>query len=291
MLNNNSNPITKLDIDEFIQSKSDFGFEIKVKQAISELGIVPLHGGTYIDPVTQKTREYDFRFTFTQNCIHLHASVECKNISEYSPVLVSCLPRSKVESKLRFFLGNRRKFLPSTSKRKTNYGLGSLFHPLDYERPPRYPISEPCGKAVNQVSRSKNGKLSGGDADVFDSWSQAVSSIITYSQEPRSIIAPDDEYELHIFMPFVVFPDDRLWFIAYNNFGEIIIPSQKTDNISIYINKFHKSSDPSRLPELVISHIEFMTLTGFKGFIEKINNEQNYLSDLCPTEMVDQRFP
>ena len=292
MSNNNSNPITKKDIDEFIQSKSDFGFEIKVKRAISKLGIVPYHGGTYTDPVTQKTREYDFRFTFTQKHIHLHASVECKNISEYSPVLVSCLPRSEVESKLRFFLGTKEHFLPAGNERSTNYQIGYDFYPFDYEQPPRYPINRPCGKAVNQVSRSKNGKLNAGDADVFDSWSQAVSSIITYSQESQSIIDPDNKYELHIFIPFVVIPDDRLWFITYNNLGKIVVSSQPTNNISVYINKLHKSNDPRRLPELLISHVEFMTLTGFNNFIQEINNNgQDYLSNLCPIELINQQFP
>jgi hypothetical protein len=291
VLNNNSTAINQNDIEEFIQSKSDFGFEIKVKQAVSELGIIPLHGGTYDDPTTQKTREYDFRFTYCRDNIYLHAAVECKNISEFSPVLISCLPRSEIESQLRIFICTATKSLKSKVQTNMTYGLAGRFSPFDIENPSRYRVGEACGKAVNQVIKNKDGSFSGRDAEVFDKWSQAISSLITYSQEYRNVKSSEYEYELHVFMPFIVIPDNRLWAVVYDNHGNIEIPVRQVDNIGVFMDKNYNTINYQELPELKISHIEFMTISGLKTFIRTLVDENSYLYELCPKQLIDERFP
>lgn len=284
----NPSPINQSDIEKFIRDYSDFGFEIQVKQAISGLGIIPLHGGTYEDPTTQKTREYDFRFTYCRDNICLHAAVECKNISEFSPVLISCLPRSEIEANLRIFVCTTKKCIKSKVANQV-HGLLGKFHPFDIKNPSRYQIDGFCGKSVNQVTKKGN-SFSGKDSEIFDKWSQSISSLITYSQEHRHIRPSGGEYELHAFMPFVVIPDERLWIIAYDNHGNIEIPAKQVNSVSVFMGKSHKSSSSHDLPSLKLSHIEFMTVSGFKSFMRSLVDENSYLNELCPKQLIDEHF-
>ena len=50
-------PISKSDILEYLESSSDFAFEVSVLKKLVALGFVCEHSGTYEDPVTGKTRE------------------------------------------------------------------------------------------------------------------------------------------------------------------------------------------------------------------------------------------
>lgn len=292
-------PISGEDIQEFIDSNSDFGLEIQVKKAISDLGIIPLHGGTYLDPLQDINREYDFRFTYKQGIRTLYIAVECKNISSYSPVLVSCLPRSANESKSQLFVVTKDKMLKSKASTRpggTRYGLTNIFHPLEIENPKRYPVEQLCGKSVNQVTRKGDGSFSGKDSEIFDRWSQAVSSLIDFSQEPRTISIAT-EYELHAFLPIVVIPDERLWHIGYDSLGNVIQPLDQTDCISVYVDKTFDNFNSKRPVNLRapadvrFSHIEFMTLTGFHNFINTLKSSDTLLKQLCPEEIVNQTFP
>lgn len=292
-------PITKEDIQSFIDSNSDFGLEIQVKKVISELGVTPLHGGAYLDPLQDINREYDFRFTFKQGIRTLYVAVECKNISGYSPVLVSCLPRSANEAQSQFFVVTKDKRLNSKSSKRpggNSYILAGEFHSLDIENSKRYPIEQLCGKSVNQVTRKRDGTLSGKDSEIFDRWSQAISSLIDFSQESRTINLTT-EYELHAFLPIVVIPDERLWRIGYDSVGNIVQPLEQVDCISVYIDKSFgnfNSKRPVNLrapTDVRFSHIEFMTLTGFRDFMSTLQLSDTLLEHFCPEEVVNQKFP
>ena len=49
------------DIEEYVNSQDDFGLELRVFRACKDRSFEVLHGGTYEDPVTKKTRQYDLR--------------------------------------------------------------------------------------------------------------------------------------------------------------------------------------------------------------------------------------
>jgi len=56
-------PIVAADLVEFLDSQSDFAFEIRVLNSLIALGFECEHGGTYDDPATNKPREFDIRAT------------------------------------------------------------------------------------------------------------------------------------------------------------------------------------------------------------------------------------
>ncbi len=77
--------IEKKDIIEYLNSYSDFSFEIKVLNKVISLGFKCEHSGTYKDPVTGVTREFDIRATkkihdYDKKTLYLCLAIECKNV-------------------------------------------------------------------------------------------------------------------------------------------------------------------------------------------------------------------
>jgi hypothetical protein len=54
-------PITEKDLDEYLNSESDFAFEMSVLSLLRQMHFTCSHSGTYEDPVTGKIRQYDLR--------------------------------------------------------------------------------------------------------------------------------------------------------------------------------------------------------------------------------------
>ncbi len=90
--------IDKSSLETYLRTESDFGFEIQVLKKLRELGANCTHGGTYEDPKTNRYREFDIRAHLNSERSNVRLAVECKNIKEFSPLLVSCLPRTRDQS-------------------------------------------------------------------------------------------------------------------------------------------------------------------------------------------------
>lgn len=89
--------ITAADLTDYLNCESDFAFEIRVMKELKKVGDV-LHGGTYMDAITGKSREFDMRVTIPNERRVIRLAVECKNLKTTSPLLVSCLPRRNYEA-------------------------------------------------------------------------------------------------------------------------------------------------------------------------------------------------
>ena len=90
--------ISPSDLLEYLESYSDFSFELAVLKMLRENDIECEHGGYYEDPVTNKSREFDIRATKTLQNFRVRMAIECKNIRENFPILISCIPRHEQES-------------------------------------------------------------------------------------------------------------------------------------------------------------------------------------------------
>jgi hypothetical protein len=84
--------ITAKDLAAFVATDSDFGFEMQVLAQLREVGFSCSHSGTYRDPVTDKTRQYDIRASMTRGDSTLALAVECKNLRRNNPLLLSSVP-------------------------------------------------------------------------------------------------------------------------------------------------------------------------------------------------------
>jgi len=87
------------DVQRFAESHDDFGFEMRVANAVTSTLDVPLvHGATYTDDVTSKTRQFDFRFVLRHERKALYFAVECKNIDPANPIMVCGRSSVKAEN-------------------------------------------------------------------------------------------------------------------------------------------------------------------------------------------------
>src|ERR1043166_3903146 len=92
-------PITAQDIKTYVESQDDFGLELRVFRACKETGFDASHGGTYEDPVTKKTRQFDVRASIQlAKLAKVQLAVECKSLQEFYPLVVSQIPRTENES-------------------------------------------------------------------------------------------------------------------------------------------------------------------------------------------------
>ena len=98
------NPIGQAEISNFAEPRSYFGFELRILRLLKERGVDCEHGGTYRDPVTKKTRQFDIRGSLQEGEFELLMAVECKNIGEDFPVVGFCTPSVAEESFHEFLL-------------------------------------------------------------------------------------------------------------------------------------------------------------------------------------------
>lgn len=171
-------PIAEADLIDFIDHDSDFGFEITVLNRLLAKGFECEHGGSYEDPFTNKPREFDLRATkrITRTVIRL--AVECKNLRENFPLLVSCLPRRAEES--------FHEVIVSIDPKRCTLSEPANMHVPAFEARARnirfagaesiYKPAEMVGKSVAQVGRTGDNSITGGDSEVYSKWAQALSS-------------------------------------------------------------------------------------------------------------------
>lgn len=89
-----SDEIIQADIEEYLYDYADFSFELRVLKELNDLGLNCKHSGTYDDPLTGKSREFDIRAVLNTDSKRFHLSVECKNIKNHYPLVMHCLKRS-----------------------------------------------------------------------------------------------------------------------------------------------------------------------------------------------------
>src|SRR5215471_79313 len=160
MADDRSKPITKADVEKFIESVSDFSFEMKVLSVLSELGFKCRHAGTYRDPLTDKTRQFDVRATRSDQARDFTFVVECKNLREYCPLLVHTTDRTEQEAY--HCLITRKLEQPSFPEISQ---VGSPMSP--------YALAGAVGKKTDQVKRSASG-YDRNDSDAFEKIGQAL---------------------------------------------------------------------------------------------------------------------
>jgi hypothetical protein len=267
-------PISSSDLIEYLDSHSDFSFEIETLKELIQLGFTCDHGGTYIDPTTQKPREYDIRATRQIEGRILRLAVECKNIRPNFPLLISCLPRRPEESFHELVISvdpREKEFVrPKIAKKISN----AKIHRLENSKS-LYPVDEFVGKSCDQVGRSegKNAEITSGDSGIYDKWSQALSS----AHDLVSLIffdgKPIGKQAESLVFPLVVVPNDRLWCVKYDASGTRISDPELVNQCSFFVNRQYLYQFPSGEKKFVASHLEFVTLNGLLKFSDDLCSE------------------
>lgn len=207
--------ITAADLTAYLNSESEFAFEIRVIKEIQKAGDV-LHGGTYMDAITGKPRQFDIRVTISNGRRVIRLAVECKNLKKTFPLLVSCLPRRDDEAfqhiAVSIDLGYHT--FPEADQGEmaclANEAFVRTFSMASANC--MYKTGEPVGKTLAQVSRDSNNLFNVNDAEIYGKWSQALSSA-----DDLVAMCPDDgkskecNYSFSSVIPVLVVPDGTLW--------------------------------------------------------------------------------
>lgn len=268
-----SEPITQSDIKKYLSAYSDFSFEIQVLKKFVDLGLECSHGGTYEDPVTGKSREYDIRALLQKNIVRVHLSVECKNLRENFPLVVHCLQRKENENYNELI----HTFKPEDKTQRNGFGVvtvPSVFeersNSIKVKRISLYPKGQFVAKSADQIGkRQDNGDITSTDGEVFDKISQAINSAIDLISEAHYLDTDISPHYLTLVCPVLVIPDSSLWQAKYSDNGEQIGEPEQINHVSYYIGKGWTVGDKINSLHYTLSHLEIVTYSEIQNFIEK----------------------
>ena len=268
-------PLQPTDSNKYITEESDFAFEQRVLHRLRDLQYKCEHGGTYTDPVTGKARQFDIRAARNYQTLRIRLAVECKNISNATPLVAHCVPRVPEEayhteltaSFTRNVDGRHiRDVARPTVRRSTRiYGHG-----------PKHMVS----KSLMQVWEEKdNGsmRVTGKDGDIYEKWSQAIFSCYDLVRnEGRWCAGSNVAYEGSsvVIMPILVVPDTTVWRVSFNEDGEGVQDPCLVDHVSFYVGKemnpWTEQEYYSGYRPYWISHLEVITFGSLETTLRTI---------------------
>jgi len=255
--------ITADHIAQFLESRDDFDLELFANRELKEHHWRALHGGTYIDPFTNKPRQFDLQAwsRFPLHC-EIFLAVECKSLSTENPLVVSRVPREAIDSYHNIL---RKTYRPaqgdsSTSVDKIDAGIML------------YPEQKQVGKSTTQIRWNDNSKkLVSSDSETYDKWSQALSSaadlLATYAKKPHSSVEPTFVFVL----PVLIVSDQSLWVVDYSDSGTRRAPEQ-VDEATLFVDREVLIDGVYTKHSFRMSHLNIYTRTGFVDMLDNLAN-------------------
>ncbi len=279
-----SDQIMKSDLLEYLDSYSDFSFELAVLKMLRERNIECEHGGHYEDPVTNKSREFDIRATKTINNsqagnLRVRMAIECKNIRENFPILISCIPRHEQESHHQIALVSE----PKQDSFIAIAGFQSRAKILNIrDSHSLYKNNEPVGKSTVQVGRAIDNTISSNDSELYEKWGQCLSSATDLVNHVYWDGHKNKETYLSAVFPFVVVPNGRLWMVTYDEDGNRVCDPTPIDRVSCYINKSYRMGANTAGATMQLSHVEIVTFDGMTAFVDQHLDSE--MTEIFPKE-------
>lgn len=277
--------ISKAELIDFLDNSSDFAFELRCLKRLNDIGYSCRHGGSYTDPVTKKTRQFDIRADKVHEKLSVHCAIECKNLTDSFPLLVMCVPRAEDES----FHDLMMSYHPDLVKQ--SYPRAPAFdkkcETIRVEHPNSvYAVGQPVGKSCAQVGKAISNDIVGTDAEVFEKWSQALASADDLADVASSKGEEENDFHLAAILAFVVVPDGKLWTVDYDETGNRTTDPTQTDYCSFFVGQFYPYVFMERT-SLVVSHLEFVTLSGLETLLKDVlipDNEWFPVTKLCKVD-------
>lgn len=164
--------IEQVDIQDYLTSQiDDFELEPFVHRSVKDQGMSSSHGGSYLDPLTGKSRQFDVQaFMYAPPNRGIFLAIECKALAKTFPLIVSRVARSDDEA--------YHELLRTWGRRESGEDFQTCVR--SNERMPLYPAGQPVGKKTVQLSRDVNAQgkspFKTADGETFEKWSQAIAS-------------------------------------------------------------------------------------------------------------------
>jgi hypothetical protein len=287
--------ISTSDIQKIVNTEDDFGHEMRVGATIKAIPSFSVeHGGTYIDRVTGKPRQFDYRCSLTKEtnaftlqipangstgteafapfhaATRLVLAVECKNLNASFPLVVCGTVRQKGETFQDLVVSIGRSAMLPRGGAGTP-GPGSLVYRAACKQS-FYAQGGFVGKNLLRLKPDNSRSavaVAGPDSDIYDKWAQAISSAVEMADAAQNC-ARDQQLVWSAVIPVVVLSDDSLWKVAYDGDGKASNVEQ-VDHCEYYVG--HRiTSIPGTF---MFSHIHFFTLSAFGSFLSKMAVNEN----------------
>lgn len=271
-------PISAKDISDYLVEQDDFNFELKCFHACRSHGLNASHGGTYVDPVSGKPRQFDIRASLVHDSCQVQMAIECKNLRTSYPLVISRVPRLSQESFHEVVISIQSKIeglpvaasLPPTSDSIRLTGGHSI-----------YTSRGLVGKATTQVGRHLNNKeFVSGDEEVYEKWSQAVASAYDLIVEAGSECTRQEKTAVFTFvLPILVVADDSLWAVDYSPEGTQAGNPTRIEECTLFLGRDYR--DPYPNVTHTLSHLHIYTFSGFEQWLAGLKAD-DYLCNALP---------
>lgn len=264
----NEAPFSVEEVTQYLENYSDFSFEVKTLSLLNASGFTCSHSGTYTDPITGKTREYDIRASkvveiWPNVYYDLQLPLECKNIKPYSPLVVHRLPRRREEATHDLIIN-------------TGNSRGKLRMPPSVSL---YTKGQQTGKSADQLKRNDT-KILGSDSEVFDKVSQALSSAYDIIQ---SAVVGAGAYRVASVIPILVVPTGTLWVIDYDENGKVVDGPKAVEQTSYYCGKTW-NFEGQLMNCYTLTHLEIVTFDFLQEFLRLLIVDRHDLAAFLTTE-------
>lgn len=272
--------LTGAEIEAYLKAQDDFALEMQIYSQVTALGFAATHGGTYDDPATKKPRQYDIRAHIERADRRVDLAIECKALKPSYPLVVSRVPRIAAESFHDVICSLRRERGPLSathfepSETVTLSGGASVL----------YPFGEPVGKATAQVGLTEKGEYVSGDTDVYDKWTQALSSLA----DPIANAAwYRDRSEIGFYQtvlfPLLVVPDGTLWAADYDTQGALQGPPIPVDEVTIFIGRDYGRPGGA---SYTVSHLHVLAAPSIGAFLEQFVTSEEAWEACFPAKAI-----
>jgi hypothetical protein len=278
--------ITEDDLVGYVEDDSDFAFEMTTLQLLKSLPFKCEHGGTYKDSVTGVARQFDIRAHTRVGSSWFYLAIECKNVRENFPLLISCVPRHGREASHDVLLTFQPDLWPQSSF--VPFEVSTLAASVESGGDDPYRSRGPVGKACVQVGRDSKGEFQDVGKDIYERWSQSLSSA-------HELVARASRYDrarglqFSVVVPFVVVPDDRLWQVTYDDNGRKTSSPTRVDRVSYYVDHAVSLGAEQQYIQYRISHVEFVTQRGLESLIKWMISESGRLC-FTPSCILEKYF-
>ncbi|MEO8269685.1 MAG: hypothetical protein ABI557_08195 [Aureliella sp.] len=128
------------------------------------------------------------------------------------------------------------------------------------------------GKSCQQVVRSAAGDYSGSNAEVYDKWSQAISSAHGLLDLADDDGQRTDVGSLVAILPILVVRDGTLWNANYDESGLRISAPAQIERIPFFIGAEIRPRAKIGESSLNVSHLEILTESGLTNFVSRLKS-------------------
>lgn len=279
--------VAQSDLIEYLEQYSDFSFEVRVLKDLIGIGFSCEHAGIYTDRTTGKDREFDIRATKDYGKRYLRLAVECKNLRENYPLLISCLPRRREEAFHDIMISVNPEKIPLEEPSRP-YMRAMLRESKTIRLEGElsvYKVGDPVGKTCGQVGRDTNGAIISGDSDVYARWSQALGSAadLTY-RATRDGMERTGDVALSLVFPLLVVPNGRLWVAQFDDAGVCTSPPTQADRCSYFVDVEYRHKTLTVSDSQRISHMEFVTENGLLAFVDELCGTDDRVARTFPLD-------